>query len=152
MKKLLLLILFFTSSFFFSYAQKYKDKYINDASKTALSWLNDINHESYESAYNGLAKENKNQYPKEIWIKLINELMIEFGKLNSRSIISKNFKSSIEGIEDGFYVLLEFKSDYKKTKNHKEFIILKQNDQTNWVILDYNYEFNSLEQFPILSD
>tara|TARA_B100000900_G_scaffold322224_1_gene281567 strand:+ start:8034 stop:8471 length:438 start_codon:yes stop_codon:yes gene_type:complete len=145
MKKLYLIILFFVISLFSSYAQIYKEKYIKDASEIALSWLNDINDESYESAYNGLAIENKNQYPKEIWIKLINELMIEFGKLNSRSLISKNFKSSIEGVEDGFYVLLEFKSDYKKTKNHKEFIILKQNDQTNWVILDYNYEFNLLE-------
>ena len=71
--------------------------------------------------------------------------MLEFGKLNSRTIISKNFTSSLEGLEDGFYVLLEFKSDYQKTKNHKEFIILKQNDQTNWMILDYNYEFNSLQ-------
>tara|TARA_B100001109_G_C18679346_1_gene387903 strand:- start:130 stop:567 length:438 start_codon:yes stop_codon:yes gene_type:complete len=145
MKKLYLIILFFVISLFSSYAQIYKEKYIKDASEIALNWLNDINDESYESAYNGLAIENKNQYPKEIWIKLINELMIEFGKLNSRSLISKNFKSSIEGVEDGFYVLLEFKSDYKKTKNHKEFIILKQNDQTNWVILDYNYEFNLLE-------
>jgi len=143
MKKLHLIILFFTISLFSSYAQIYKEKYLKDASKIALSWLNDINHSSYESAYNGLAQENKNQYPKEVWIKLINELMLEFGKLNSRTIISKNFKSSLEGIEDGFYVLLEFKSDYQKTKNHKEFIILKQNDQTDWVILDYNYEFNS---------
>ena len=145
MKKLHLIILFFTISLFSSYAQIYKEKYLKDASKIALSWLNDINHSSYESAYNGLAKENKDQYPKKVWIKLINELMLEFGKLNSRTIISKNFKSSLEDLEDGFYVLLEFKSDYQKTKNHKEFIILKQNDQTDWVILDYNYEFNSLK-------
>jgi len=145
MKKLYLIILFFIISLFSSYAQIYKEKYINDASKIALQWLNYINHSSYENAYNILAKENKNQYPKEIWIKLINELMLEFGKLNSRTIISKNFKSSLEGLEDGFYVLLEFKSDYQKTKNHKEYIILKQNDQTDWMILDYNYEFNSLQ-------
>ena len=145
MKKLHLIILFFTISLFSSYAQIYKEKYLKEASKIALSWLNDINHSSYESAYNSLAKENKDQYPKKVWIKLINELMLEFGKLNSRTIISKNFKSSLEDLEDGFYVLLEFKSDYQKTKNHKEFIILKQNDQTDWVILDYNYEFNSLQ-------
>ena len=145
MKKLYLIILFFILSLFSSYAQIYKEKYIKDASKIALHWLNDINQSSYENAYNILAKENKNQYPQEIWIKLMNELMLEFGKLNSRTIISKKFTSSLEGLEDGFYVLLEFKCDYQKTNNHKEFIILKQNDQTDWVILDYNYEFNSLQ-------
>lgn len=145
MKKLYLIILFFIISLFSTYSQIFKEKYIKDASEIALHWLNDINQSSYENAYDILAKENKNQYPKEIWIKLMNELMLEFGKLNSRTIISKNFTSSLEGLEDGFYVLLEFKSDYQKTKNHKEFIILKQNDQTNWMILDYNYEFNSLQ-------
>ena len=145
MKKLYLIILFFIISLFSTYSQIFKEKYIKDASEIALHWLNDINQSSYENAYDILAKENKNQYPKEIWIKLINELMLEFGKLNSRTIISKKFTSSLEGLEDGFYVLLEFKCDYQKTNNHKEFIILKQNDQTDWVILDYNYEFNSLQ-------
>ena len=59
MKKLYLIILFFILSLFSSYAQIFKEKYIKDASKIALHWLNDINQSSYENAYKILAKENK---------------------------------------------------------------------------------------------
>lgn len=138
MKKLLLTLLFFTYSFYYSYSQLYTDKYIADANKIALNWLNDINHGNYESAYNILTKENKDLYPKEHWIKQINQFMLEFGKIKNRAVISKNFTSSMEGMENGFYVVIEYDSDYQKTINHKELLILKQNDNMNWKILLYD--------------
>ena len=44
-------------------------------------------------------------------------------------------------MSDGFYVFVEYMSHYKNTKNHSEIILLKQNDQRKWKILDYYYEF-----------
>lgn len=122
-------------------AQKYTDTYIKDANKVALNWLNDINHKQYENAYNLLTKEVKQQYIKEEWIKFITELMNEFGKLKDRTIISNTFKSSIEGLEDGFYVSIEYSSNYKNTINHEEYLLLKQNDKAKWEIVSFNYKF-----------
>ena len=124
-------------------AQKYTDIYINDANKVGLSWLNDINHNQYENAYNLLAKEVKEKYPHEAWTTLINELMLEFGNLESRTITQRDFQSQIEGMEDGFYVLLTYSSQYENTKEHTEYLLLKQNDKAKWEIFDYNYEFKS---------
>ncbi len=124
-------------------AQRYTPMYINDANKVGLNWLNDINHNQYENAYRLLSKEVKERYPKETWIISMNQLMIEFGNLKTRTVIKRDFQSQIEGMENGFYVLIEYISEYEKTIEHTEYLILKQNDKAKWEIFDYNYEFKS---------
>ena len=32
---------------------------------------------------------------------------------------------------------------YENTKEHTEYLLLKQNDKAKWEIFDYNYEFDS---------
>jgi len=142
MKKIIITLISIISIYSVS-AQKYTDMYINDANKVGLSWLNDINHNQYENAYQLLSKEHKAKYPQEIWIVLINELMLEFGNLESRTVTQRDFQSQVEGMEDGFYVFIEYSSQYENTKEHTEYLLLKQNDKAKWKIFDYNYEFKS---------
>lgn len=144
MKKIIITLISIISIYSVS-AQKYTDMYINDANKVGLSWLNDINHNQYENAYQLLSKEHKAKYPQEIWIVLINELMLEFGNLESRTVTQRNFQNQIEGMEDGFYVFISYSSQYENTKEHTEYLLLKQNDKAKWEIFDYNYEFKSEE-------
>jgi len=129
-----------------AFAQKYTDQYIKDASIVAESWLNNINDKKYENAFQMLSNEIKVIYKQESWISLIKELMHEFGTLESRIVIENNFESELEGMEDGFYVFIDYKSNYTNTINHYEHILLKQNDKTKWEIVDYNYEFNNKVQ------
>ena len=142
MKKIFILVIWILSCSTIS-AQKYTDQYIKDANKVALSWLSDVNHSQYENAYNLCSKEHKAKYPQEIWIVLINELMLECGNLESRRVTQRNFQSQIEGMEDGFYVFIEYNSNYKNTQKHIEYLTLKQNDKAKWEIFDYNYKFIS---------
>ena len=125
-------------------AQKYTESYVNDANKVGLSWLNDINHNQYENAYNLLTKEHKAKYPQEIWTVQIKELMLEFGNLEGRTVIQRDFQSQVEGMEDGFYVFIEYSSQYKNTKEHTEYLLLKQNDKAKWEILSFDYMWRSL--------
>jgi hypothetical protein len=130
-------------------AQKYTDTYIKDANKVALDWLNNVNQEQYEKAYNLLSKEVKQSVQQEDWIAAVNSSMIEFGDLKSRKVTQTYFQSEIEGLEDGFYVFIHYDVNYKNTKDHTEKIVLKQNDKTKWEILQFNYKFiadNLLDQ------
>jgi len=144
MKKLILVLISVISMHSVS-AQKYTDQYIKDANKIANSWLSDINNKQYEKAYNLLSKEVKVRYQQETWTNLINDLMLEFGNLKSRTVSQKYFQSEIEGMEDGFYVFIEYDSQYENTKEHTEQLLLKQNDKAKWEVLDYNYEFKNKE-------
>jgi|TARA_B110000305_G_C19257728_1_gene547947 hypothetical protein len=142
MKKIII-ILFSIMSIYSANAQKYSDQYIKEASKVADNWFNDINNNGYENAFLMLSSEVKAIYNQESWISLINQLMLEFGELENRIVLEKKFNSKIEGLEDGFYVLIDYKSNYSNTINHNEYILLKQNDKRKWEIVDYNYEFEN---------
>ena len=127
-------------------AQKYADTYIKDANKVALAWLNELNHEQYENAYKLLSKEVKQSVQQEDWIEFMNDLMFEFGDIEDRKVTQTYFQSEIEQLEDGFYVVINYDVNYKKTKEHTENLLLKQNDKTKWEILYYNYEFKNKEE------
>ena len=144
MKKIIITLISVISMYSVS-AQKYTESYVNDANKVGLSWLNNINHTQYENAYELLSKEVKVMVEKEHWISLINELMLEFGNLESRTVKQKYFQSQIEGMEDGFYVVIEYDSQYENTKDHTEHLLLKQNDKAKWEVANYNYAFQNKE-------
>jgi hypothetical protein len=145
MRKLIIMLISVISMYSAS-AQKYTDQYIKDASKVAESWLSDINEKQYKNAFEILSIEAKSIYKQENWISLIQDLMLEFGRLESRQVTEKKFKSEVEGMEDGFYVFIDYKVSYLNTINHNEQILLKQNDKTKWEIVDYNYEFKNKEK------
>ena len=142
-----LIIIFISAiSIYSASAQKYTEIYINDANKVGLSWLNDVNNKKYENAYQLLSRKVKERYKQETWISLIANLMLEFGDLEGRTILQKEFQSQVKGAEDGFYVLIEYSSQYKNTKEHTEYLLLKQNDKAKWKIFDYNYEFQNKKE------
>ena len=142
----IILTLFSVISMYSLSAQKYTDTYIKDANKVAIDWLHDINHEQYGNAYNLLSKEVKLRFQQETWVGFMNNLMLEFGALKSRKVTQTYFQSEIEKLENGFYVFIYFDVNYKKTKEHTENLLLKQNDKREWEIFDYNYEFKEKEE------
>jgi len=145
MKKLIIMLISVISIYSAS-AQKYTDQYIKDASIVAESWLSNINDNQYDNAFQMLSNEVKVRYKQETWINLINELMLEFGELENRKTTEKKFQSEVEGMEDGFYVFIDYTSSYTNTIDHNEQILLKQNDKIKWEIVDYNYEFKNKEK------
>jgi len=145
MKKLII-VLISSISMYSTSAQKYTDQYIKDASTVAESWLSDINNKQYQNAFQILSSEVKVLYKEENWIGLINELMLEFGGLEIRKATAKRFQSEVEGMDNGFYVFIDYNVSYKNTKDHNEHILLKQNDKKKWEIVDYTYEFKNLEK------
>ena len=139
----LIIILISVISMYSASAQKYTDQYIKDASIVAKSWLNDINNKQYERAFKMLSSESRAIYKQETWMSLINELMLEFGGLENRKTTEKRFQSEIEGMENGFYVFINYTVDYENTTNHLEHLLLKQNDKMKWEIINYSYDFHN---------
>ena len=145
MKKTLILfiILLFLNN---ASAQKYTDTYIKDANKVALDWCNQINTGKYEQAYIQLADVLKDRATLKAWLTQISILMDEFGNIENRITTKTYFKSELEGLEDGFYVIIEYDVKYSKTRNHTETLLLKQSDELKWQIFNFDYAFQHLEK------
>ena len=142
-KKLLIIISFFL--FNISFAQKFTESYIKDANKIGIEWWNQINKGEYNLSYNKLSDLLKVRFSKDSWSFQISMLMDEIGKIKSRSVYESYFQSELEGFDDGFYVIVNYNVDYTNTKDHTENIILKQDDNFEWKIFDFNYTFKNIE-------
>ena len=146
MKKNIILLFFCCISYFAS-SQIYTEIYIRDASNIAQIWLDDLNNKQYNKCWELHSNDAKLANGSiEIWQAFIEDVMGEFGELKSRNVIDQYFLSSIEGREDGFYVFVEYECSYTLTKDHRELVILKQNDKAKWEIDSWEYQFISIEE------
>ena len=144
MKKLITIILSITLCQNI-HAQNYTQKYIEEANKIGLEWWMEINTGDYEKAYQKLSKNLKDYSTYISWSNQMKMLMNEIGHIQSRNVKKTYFQSEIEGLEDGFYVTIEYEVIYSKTMEHTESILLKQNDEFIWEITNFNYSFRFKE-------
>ena len=45
------------------------------------------------------------------------------------------------------FMTISYKVDYTNTKNHFEYLLIRQNDKSEWKIIDFQYEFHQIEEF-----
>ena len=141
----IILLIFFLTSFTNLNAQKYTEQYIQEANVIGLNWWEDFNNKNYIDSYNSLDISLKDRFSIDTWENQVKRLMNEIGFLQKRSIINTYFQSEIDGLEDGFYVFIEYQVSYSNTKNHLEHLILKQNDKFEWKIISFEWEFQKLK-------
>ena len=141
----IILLIFFLISFTNLNAQKYTEQYIQEANVIGLNWWQDFNNKNYIDSYNSLDISLKERFSIDSWENQVKRLMNEIGFLQKRSIINTYFQSEIDGLEDGFYVFIEYQVSYSNTKNHLEYLILKQNDKFEWKIISFEWEFQNLK-------
>ncbi len=141
------LITFIISIFFVnsSFSQINTESQLQESSKSAIIWLNNINSENYPQAYTGLSGLITTRFDSLDWISGVDQMMVSFGEFGGRREVSREFKISMEGLPDGYYAVFQYESNYKNTLQHSEQLILHQDDKRNWRILDYSYEFKDGE-------
>ncbi len=142
------LFITFILVFFYNYitAQKYTDTYLKDANKVGLEWWSNVNSGKYKASYNMLSDILKTHATLDDWLYQIKMLMEEYGNFEKRIVKESYFHSKLDGFEDGFYVTIEYEVEYSKTKNHTEFLLLKQSDEFKWEVLDFNYTFQNNQE------
>ena len=128
-----------------SFSQGNTSKYVQEAHNVSEIWLNDMNEGNVAKCYNVLANEVKALYDSLSWCAYAIQINKEFGVKENRLLTNAEFHSTLSGMEDGFYVTVNYDAEYKNTSLFKEKIILKQNDQAIWKILDYSYEYQLKE-------
>ena len=146
MKKTLItfiISIFFLNSLFSQISTEFQ---LKEARKSAVVWFNNINSKNYPQAYTGLSIQITSRFDSLDWISGVDQMMVSFGEFGRRNEVSREFKSSMEGLPDGYYAVFQYESNYKNTLQHSEQLILHQDDKRKWRILDYSYEFKEEEE------
>ncbi len=113
----------------------------SDAEKAAImaaeTWLTIVDEGKYGESWDKAARIFKNAITKERWVKSIQPIKSNLGKMISREIISAAYKTSLPGAPDSEYVVIQFKTKFEKKSNAIETITPMKDEDSNWRVSGY---------------
>jgi hypothetical protein len=95
------------------------------AVKAAVAWLKLVDAGKYDKSWDEASKLIQKAVKKPDWAKKMKMAHGMFGKLVSRKLATKKFHTSLPGAPDGKYVVITYKSSFKKKKKAVETITPK---------------------------
>jgi hypothetical protein len=112
-----------------------------DKEKIALAaaekWLTLIDRGKYGESWKEAAEYFKAAVKQEQWKQSLVAVRKPLGKLISRKVKSKSYKTSLPGAPDGEYVVIQFETSFEKKKSAVETVTPVMDKDGNWRISGY---------------
>jgi predicted SnoaL-like aldol condensation-catalyzing enzyme len=103
----------------------------------AESWLAQVDDGKYAESWDAAAEYLKNVASKEDFVKSLNAARKPLGKLNSREVKSKEYRTSLPGAPDGEYVVIQFKTSFENKKAAIETVTPMLDKDKKWRVSGY---------------
>jgi hypothetical protein len=104
---------------------------------SAKDWLLLVDGEKYAESWNESAQFFKGAVQKEQWIQTIQSGRKPFGKNISRELKSKRYLTSLPGVPDGEYVVIQFKASFENKESAIETITPMLDKDGQWRVSGY---------------
>ena len=111
--------------------------YEAQATKSAEAWLALIDNGQYGQSWEVAAKVMRNAVPKEKWAAAIGPARTPLGKVISRRVSSATYRTSLPGVADGKYVVVQFATSFERKKEAVETVTPMQDDDGTWRVSGY---------------
>lgn len=128
MKKLILILSLCISSFVWA------DE--SSRSSAAIAWLNIIDSGNYAESWDKSAPFFKSQVTQAQWEKAIEGVRTPLGKVNSRVELSVKPLTSLPGMPDGEYLIIQFQTDFQNKASSTETVTLSHS-KGQWLAVGY---------------
>ena len=92
------------------------------AIQAAIDWLSLVDEERYGESWETAASFFKNAVQKEQWIASMNAFRKPLGKLLERKIKNSQYMTTLPGVPDGEYVVIQFETSFENKKSSIETI------------------------------
>jgi predicted SnoaL-like aldol condensation-catalyzing enzyme len=103
----------------------------------AKSWLALVDDGKYGESWDAAADYPKNALTKDDFAKSLNAARKPLGKLKSREVKSKDYRTSLPGAPDGQYVVIQFKTSLENKKSAIETITPMLDKDKKWRVSGY---------------
>ena len=107
------------------------------ALNSAEKWLNLVDNGSYEKSWDEGAEFLKNAVSKEKWLESMKAFREPLGKLISRTVISKQYTTSLPGAPDGEYVVIQFETSFGNKEAAIETVTPMLDKDGTWRVSGY---------------
>jgi len=128
MKKLILILSLCVSSFVWA----------NDSSGSiaAKEWLNIIDAGEYGESWQKADSLFKSQLSQKKWYSALKGIRTPLGEVTSRSELNAKEYTSLPGVPDGEYLVIQFKTEFQNKKSSTETLTLSKNSG-QWLPVGY---------------
>ena len=100
---------------------------MRDAERIAISWLKKLNSKQYKDCWNMLSATAQSESNFKEWNAYFSmELMPELGDFISRNYYLAEIEKELEGLPEGIYVTISYRSAYANTNSVEEIVMLTQ--------------------------
>jgi hypothetical protein len=113
------------------------DEAEKQAIAAASSWLALVDDGQYGESWDAAADYLKNAVTKDDFTKALNAARKPLGKLKSREVKSKEYRTSLPGAPDGEYVLIQFKTVFENKKEAVETVTPMLGKDKKWRVSGY---------------
>ena len=127
----------FLCSVFFLYPVNADQGAEKAAVDSAEKWLNLVDNGSYEQSWDEAAEFLKNAVSKEKWLASMKAFREPLGKLKLRTVISKQYTTSLPGAPDGEYVVIQFKTSFGNKESATETVTPMLDKDGTWRVSGY---------------
>ena len=113
------------------------DEAEKQAVAAAESWLALVDDGKYGESWDAAADYLKNAVTKDDFVKSLNAARKPLGKLKSREVKSKEYRTSLPGAPDGEYVVIQFKTVFENKKAAIETVTPMLGKDGKWRVSGY---------------
>lgn len=104
----------------------------------AKNWLELVDGKNYAKSYDDAAEFFKAMVKKDEWINTLTSLRSMLGPVESRKLVSKKFQNKMPGAPDGEYVIIIYKTDFRKKADAQEVIVPMLDSDGKWRVSGYH--------------
>jgi hypothetical protein len=104
---------------------------------SAEKWLNLVDQGKYAESWKEAATLFRNAINQGQWEQTLQAVHTPLGKLVTRKIKTKTYRTSLPGAPDGEYVVIEFDSSFEKKKSAVETVTPMMDKDGKWRVSGY---------------
>lgn len=136
MKRLSAVILIMVLTFGVCFAASPEKK----AEICAKNWLELVDAKNYAKSYDDAASLFKAMVKKDDWVSTLSNLRSMLRDPVSRKLISKEYMTKMAGAPDGEYVVIIYKTRFKKKADAREVIVPMLDSDGKWRVSGYHIQ------------
>ena len=113
----------------------------SEASKAAIEaaevWLELVDKEQYGESWDEAAKYFQGAVSKAQWLSSMEAVRKPLGQTVSRSLKSKQYQTSLPGVPDGEYVVIQFNTSFEHKRSAVETVTPMKEQDGKWRVSGY---------------
>lgn len=108
------------------------------AQNSARNWLALTDRGDADASWRAAGEKFRAAMPADGWAKALKQVRPPLGAATDRTILSTEFAKSFEGVPEGDYALLVFRSSFANKADARETVTLEREADGNWRVIGYS--------------